>query len=168
MAVTGLGDVGRVSKHRCQIVLPLAWLPDGLPCRLQRGAPVTWYSPGINANEAQSRNSTRLEEFALVLLSKDRVLTNELYMQGTDHSELQQLIQHLNLLREEMLALEASGLAGCAEVHPEHTASARNLIHCLALRQHDIRHLQSQLAAGPVLTEPHSQCVRSWKSRNSV
>ena len=63
------------------------------------------------------------------------------------HSQLQELIEHLNLLRSEMLELETSGLAGCGEVHPEHAPSARNLMHYLALRRHDIRHLQSQLAA---------------------
>jgi hypothetical protein len=37
------------------------------------------------------------------------------------------LIQQLNLLRSEMLQLEASGIAGSAGVHPEHRASAANL-----------------------------------------
>jgi len=68
-------------------------------------------------------------------------------MQDADHAQLQELIQHLNLLRSEMLELEASGLVGCPEVHPEHSASAKNLMHYLALRRHDIRQLQSQLAA---------------------
>jgi pyruvate kinase len=68
-------------------------------------------------------------------------------MQGADHSQLQKLIKHLNLLRSEMLELEASGLADCSELHPEHAVSARNLMHYLALRRQDIRHLQSQLAA---------------------
>jgi hypothetical protein len=55
-------------------------------------------------------------------------------MQDADKAQLQELIHRLNLLRSEMLELEASGLAGCAEVHPEHIASARNLMHYLALR----------------------------------
>ena len=80
-------------------------------------------------------------------------------MQNSDHSQLQELIPQLNLLRSEMLQLEASSLADCAEVHPEHGASARNLMHYLALRRHDIRHLQSQLAALGLSslgrTEPH-------------
>jgi pyruvate kinase len=67
-------------------------------------------------------------------------------MQDANHSRLQELIQQLSLLRSEMLELEVSGLAGCSEVHAEHTASARNLMHYLTLRRHDIRHLQSQLA----------------------
>ena len=46
-----------------------------------------------------------------------------------------------------MLELEASGLTGSAQVHLEHRASAGNLMHYLALRRHDIRQLQSQLAA---------------------
>jgi pyruvate kinase len=80
-------------------------------------------------------------------------------MQNADHSQLQEFIQQLNLLRSEMQKLEVSSLADCAEVHPEHGASARNLMHYLALRRHDIRHLQSQLATLGLSslgrTEPH-------------
>ena len=80
-------------------------------------------------------------------------------MQNVDHSHVQQLIQYLNLLRSEMLELEASSLAACAKVHPEHRGSARNLMHYLALRRHDIRHLQSELAelglSSLGRTEPH-------------
>jgi pyruvate kinase len=68
-------------------------------------------------------------------------------MQVEESSQLRRLIQHLNALRSEMFELEASGLAGCGEVHLQHAASAKNLLHYLALRRHDIRHLQSQLAA---------------------
>ena len=64
-------------------------------------------------------------------------------MQNANHPQLQELIHKLNLLRSEMLELEASGLVGCADVHPEHRASAKNLMHYLALRRHDIRRLQS-------------------------
>ena len=46
-----------------------------------------------------------------------------------------------------MLELEASGLVGAVEVHPDHRANARNLLDFLALRRHDIRDLQSKLAA---------------------
>ena len=84
------------------------------------------------------------ELFEVLLLS---FLAGGLDMQSADHSQLQELIQKLDLLRSEMLELEASALNGCAKIHPDHRASARNLIHYLALRRHDIRHLQSQLAA---------------------
>ena len=80
-------------------------------------------------------------------------------MQNTDHTQLKEIIQKLNLLRSEMLELESSGLVGCADVHPEHRTSANNLMHYLALRRHDIRSLQSQLAALGLSslgrTEPH-------------
>ncbi|MGA8074506.1 MAG: pyruvate kinase, partial [Candidatus Acidiferrales bacterium] len=46
-----------------------------------------------------------------------------------------------------MLNLEAEGLTDESDVHPEHQASAKNLLHYLALRRHDIRELQEQLAA---------------------
>jgi pyruvate kinase len=68
-------------------------------------------------------------------------------MQDANHLQLRELIQSLNLLRSEMLELEASGLNGCGQVNPEHRPSAKNLMHYLALRRHDIRQIQSQLAA---------------------
>jgi pyruvate kinase len=79
--------------------------------------------------------------------------------QKVKQSQLEKLIQNLSLLISEMLELEASGLIGATEVHPDHRASARNLMHYLALRRHDIRHLQSNLAALGLSslgrTEPH-------------
>jgi pyruvate kinase len=67
-------------------------------------------------------------------------------MQDGNQVPPQELIQQLKLLRSEMLRLEASGLADSAAVRPEHRASAVNLIHYLALRRHDTRRLQAQLA----------------------
>ena len=71
----------------------------------------------------------------------------------------QELIQQLNLLCSEMLQLEASGMVDSAGVHPDHRTSATNLIHYLALRRHDIRQLQAQLASLGLSslgrTEPH-------------
>jgi len=68
-------------------------------------------------------------------------------MQNGDQVLPRQLIQQLNFLRSEMLQLEASDMVDSAEVHPEHRASAANLIHYVALRRHDIRKLQAQLAS---------------------
>jgi hypothetical protein len=55
-------------------------------------------------------------------------------MQNANQSLLEELIQNLNLLLSEMVELETSGLIGAAEVHPDHRASARNLLDYLALR----------------------------------
>jgi pyruvate kinase len=68
-------------------------------------------------------------------------------MQNGNQLQPQELIQQLSLLRSEMLNLEATSLVDLAGVHPEHRASATNLIHYLALRRHDIRELQAQLAS---------------------
>ncbi|MGA8012467.1 MAG: pyruvate kinase [Candidatus Acidiferrales bacterium] len=68
-------------------------------------------------------------------------------MQNENQELPQQLIQQLHLLRSEMLQLEASGMVDSMGVHAEHRASAANLIHYLALRRHDIRQLQAQLAS---------------------
>jgi pyruvate kinase len=80
-------------------------------------------------------------------------------MQNGNQLQPQGLIQQLSLLRSEMLSLEATSLADSAGVRPEHRASATNLIHYMALRRHDIRQLQAQLAALGLSslgrTEPH-------------
>ena len=80
-------------------------------------------------------------------------------MQNADQSQLEELIQSLNLLLSEMAELETSGLIGATEVHTDHRASARNLLDYLALRRHDIRPLQSKLArlglSSLGRTEPH-------------
>jgi pyruvate kinase len=79
-------------------------------------------------------------------------------MQNIHQPYLEELIQNLILLRSEMIELEASGLIG-APVHPDHRGSARNLMHYLALRRHDIRQLQSKRAGLELSslgrTEPH-------------
>lgn len=78
---------------------------------------------------------------------------------NNNQSQLEELIQSLNLLLSEMTELETSGLRDTAEVHSEHRASARNLMDYLALRRHDMRHLQSKLAGLGLSslgrTEPH-------------
>jgi pyruvate kinase len=64
-----------------------------------------------------------------------------------DRTELNGLIQQLDLLRSEMVSAEAAGQADIEQVSPEHIASAKNLLHYMALRRHDIRDLQIQLAS---------------------
>ena len=66
----------------------------------------------------------------------------------TNHeSNLNELIARLADLRTELLRFESNSshfLDGLAE---RHLPSARNLLHYLALRRHDVRDLQDQLAA---------------------
>jgi pyruvate kinase len=68
-------------------------------------------------------------------------------MENTENQALPELLNQLKFLRAEMKKLEASNQAEASEVDPAHRASARNLLHYLALRRHDIRLLQAQLAA---------------------
>ena len=68
-------------------------------------------------------------------------------MENTENQALRELLNQLKFLRTEMKKLEASNQAEASEVDPAHRASARNLLHYLALRRHDIRLLQAQLAA---------------------
>jgi hypothetical protein len=50
-------------------------------------------------------------------------------MQHDNQLRLQDLIRQLDLLCSEMLSLEASSRVDLAGVHPDHRASATNLIH---------------------------------------
>jgi hypothetical protein len=60
-------------------------------------------------------------------------------MQNGNQDLPQQLVHQLNVLRSDMLQLEASGMLDSAGGHSEHRASAANLIRYLALRRHGIR-----------------------------
>ena len=64
-----------------------------------------------------------------------------------ENARLQDLIRQLDVLRAEMIVLEDSSHSHSASVPAEHRPSAANLLHYLALRRHDIRHLQAELAA---------------------
>ena len=65
---------------------------------------------------------------------------------SSDDSHLEGLIKELESLRAEMLQLEADAIDDLSRLHVSHSDSARNLIHYLALRRHDLRPIQEQLA----------------------
>lgn len=66
----------------------------------------------------------------------------------TNHTtQLDELIKQLSTIRAEMLELETSALAEECELHESHGESAKNLLHYLALRRHDLRDIQDSLAA---------------------
>ena len=67
-------------------------------------------------------------------------------MRILDKQLLEQLSAELALLCSDMIELEASLLKRPLALHEAHRRSARNLAHYLALRRHDVRQLQSQLA----------------------
>ena len=64
-----------------------------------------------------------------------------------DTHDLQPLIDELTALRAEMLRQEASLEERKGEICELHWDSARNLVHYIALRRHDIRELQEKLTA---------------------
>jgi pyruvate kinase len=66
---------------------------------------------------------------------------------GTETVELEHLLDHLLVLREEMAGLETSRAKQLEAVAPQHRQSAANLLHYVALRRHDLRPLQERLAA---------------------
>lgn len=73
---------------------------------------------------------------------------------------IQRLLPALRALREEALALERHYAAEVEAVEPGYRPSARNLLHYLSLRQHDIRPLQEDLASLGLsslgVSEPHA------------
>ena len=67
-------------------------------------------------------------------------------MRVLDHALLRQLSRELSSICDDMLRLESSLLKKPLAINEAHRCSARNLAHYLALRRHDVRGLQSQLA----------------------
>jgi pyruvate kinase len=61
--------------------------------------------------------------------------------------EISSLLTALKDLRESCLAMEKEFGASIAEACPQSRRSVQNLLHYLALRQHDLRNLQSRLTA---------------------
>ncbi|MDZ7289419.1 MAG: pyruvate kinase [candidate division KSB1 bacterium] len=62
-------------------------------------------------------------------------------------TQIEKLIAELTGIRSDMLQLEADFADHVNRAHPSQRNSARNLLHYLALRQHDIRHLQESLTS---------------------
>ncbi len=60
---------------------------------------------------------------------------------------LSRLIRILTAIRDECLVIEKGFATEIEHVAPDYRASARNLLHYLGLRQHDIRDIQRDLAA---------------------
>jgi pyruvate kinase len=67
-------------------------------------------------------------------------------MTNSHDTPIPQLIHELETLHTEMLHLANENLPAVAQTHRDNQASANNLLHYLALRRHDIRKLQDQLA----------------------
>lgn len=72
-------------------------------------------------------------------------------------ARLERLIDLLRGVRDQSLTLESSLGEELAAVRPEHQSSARNLIHFLGLREHDLRDLQRELSALGLSALEHSE-----------
>lgn len=76
---------------------------------------------------------------------------------------LHELSQALHALHDDLLRAEAFAAPLIAAVQPQHHKSARNLVHYVAVRQHDLRPLQASLAAyGLSSLGRMESIVRSW------
>ena len=93
--------------------------------------------------------------------------------------QLESLVTSLHELRRRALDLESAFARELARVHPDQAASARNLLHYLALRQSDLRPLQGELASLGLSSlgrmEPHALAtldavlwaVQTWPASRS-
>ena len=59
---------------------------------------------------------------------------------------MKDLIQQLAVLRDDLTGVEQHHVAVAGHPHPNYSESQRNLLHYLALRSHDLRPLQRELA----------------------
>lgn len=82
-------------------------------------------------------------ESAMDIEEQDKCLTSASW----DSVVLQEMIRELLVVHAAMLNLEKRGSIHLDKVHPSYSKSARNLLHYLALRQHDLRAVQPRLAA---------------------
>src|SRR5262245_62794359 len=65
-------------------------------------------------------------------------------------TQLEQLVAAVTKLRDQALLLEQTHATEIKKVVPDYQKSARNLLHYLALRQHDVRELQHELTLAGV------------------
>jgi pyruvate kinase len=63
-----------------------------------------------------------------------------------DEKHIREMIAQLDQLHQDAIELERKFASAIKSVHPSFRKSARNLLHYLSLRQHDIRQLQESLA----------------------
>ncbi|CAN5325478.1 pyruvate kinase [soil metagenome] len=67
-------------------------------------------------------------------------------MKGIESDELRELLGEVRALRQNLMEAEARASTQIASARPRHRYSATNLVHYVALRQHDVRDLQTRLA----------------------
>jgi pyruvate kinase len=65
---------------------------------------------------------------------------------GVEVEDINRVLNELAALRADLVAAPVASQARLDEIHPHYQRSARNLLHYLALRRHDLRPLQLQLA----------------------
>jgi pyruvate kinase len=72
-------------------------------------------------------------------------------------AEFRTILAKLCKLRSRLRKLESSFVKPLARIHPSYRPSARNLVHYVALRRHDIRRVQQRLSAAGVSSLGHSE-----------
>ena len=79
------------------------------------------------------------------------------------YEDASDIVDDIQVLGESLIEAEALWATQIGRVHPEYLASARNLVHYWAVRQHDLRGLQQRLArlglSSLGRSEPHVQAT---------
>jgi pyruvate kinase len=81
------------------------------------------------------------------ITTEQTVSNNEQRVLSLDPAQLEKLTGELTKIHEEMSTLESDSLSNDVALDPTYRQSARNLIHYVALRRHDIRRLQEALTS---------------------
>jgi pyruvate kinase len=76
-----------------------------------------------------------------------------------DASACKALVAKLTKLRSRLEKLDRSFVKPLSFIHPSYRQSARNLVHYVALRRHDIRRIQRRLSAAGVSSLGHSEAA---------
>ena len=72
--------------------------------------------------------------------------THTTHHSSSHESQRDRLREELRAIHSEMLTLETAALADRFDLHESYAESAKNLLHYLALRRHDLREIQEKLA----------------------
>ncbi len=85
-------------------------------------------------------------------------VNNDSGQRSMDEASLERLIEQLSTLRNSLLSHERDLEPRIGRVHRSYRMSAVNLVHYLAMRRHDIRVLQDELAALGLSSLGRSEC----------
>ena len=100
---------------------------------------------GLWTSPARERTLTADHDEQENMLEADFPETLQVPRPEFDRRRLCELLEGTRQLRDRMAAAERAAEQGIEDLHPDQQASARNLLHYLAMRREDLRPLQDEL-----------------------